>query len=479
MKRWLPALVISLLVLAPFLVWYGPRLFWTVEAPIRVGILHSRSGATAASELAMIDGELMAIDEINRQGGVLGRKVEVVEADGRSDPSIFAAEARRLIETEGVDVIFGCGSPIDRKRVEAVVGEKQRILFYPGRHEGMYIPNDVITTGPLPNQQVIPAISWCVETLGAKKLFLAGSRDILSYTDHAIIREQARALGVQVVGEKFIGLDDATAADVAAAIKASRPEVVVSTIVGEENQAFYQSLARAGLTASQTPVVSLTISEQELRDLPIKDLTGHYAAWPYLESIETPANRAFVQRFRARYSMDRSPCDATVAAYNAVYFWARAVEEARSDSVPLVWESLRRASLNAPEGVVSIDWGTICTWRPIQIGKIQGDGRFTIVWSSLQAIRPNPFPVLKTRSEWTALVDRFFSHWGTKDFRPEGADAPAPSPSPPPSPSPANAVSGRRPAARPPATASTASSLAPSGERPSRLPQRSKQGKGL
>src|SRR4051812_9343190 len=174
MKYGLPALIV-LIVLA-LLGWYGRELLWRVEAPIRVGVLHSRTGPLAISEQSMIDAELMAIEEINQAGGILGRRVEPVIADGRSDPKVFAQEARRLIEVEKVRVLFGCWTSLSRRAVKEVVESSHHLLFFPSNYEGMDIPSSVICTGPIPNQQVIPAVNWCHETLKARKFFLAGSK---------------------------------------------------------------------------------------------------------------------------------------------------------------------------------------------------------------------------------------------------------------------------------------------------------------
>ena len=200
MRRWLVGLIILALLLAS-LYWVVPYAIWRSEEPIRVGILHSRTGPLAISEQSMIEAELMAIDEINKAGGLLGRKVEAVEADGRSDPKVFAQEARALIETKKVSAIFGCWTSLSRRSVKAVVESSNHLLFFPSNYEGMDISSSVVCTGSIPNQQVIPAVNYCFETLKARRFFLAGSKDVQSYSTNVLIKDQLKAMGALAVGE--------------------------------------------------------------------------------------------------------------------------------------------------------------------------------------------------------------------------------------------------------------------------------------
>ncbi len=427
MKWWLLALGA---VIALGGAWYTWRIYRRIEAPILVGILHSKTGPLAISEQSMIDAELMAIDEINQQGGLLGREVKPIIADGRSDPKVFAQEARRLIETEKVSVIFGCWSSLCRKAVKSVVEPSNHLLFFPSNYEGMDICSSIVCTGPIPNQQVIPAVNWCFETLRARKFFLAGSQDIGSYSINAVIKDQLKALGAQPVGEKYVALDGTGMPDMITAIKAAGPDVVLSTVIGDGNKPFYQQLFQGGLTSARIPVISFTIAEDELRELPVKEMIGDYAAWSYFQSIDSPVNRAFVQRFKDYYhGAERTTSDSIVAAYNSVNLWAQAVHESGTESTSDIRRSIRKQSLDAPEGVVSIDAETLHTWRPFYLGKIRGDGQFDIVWSLEKPVRPVPYPVLLSRADWDAFVERLYTTWGTSEFNPQTVtDSPEPAP---------------------------------------------------
>jgi urea transport system substrate-binding protein len=422
MKYGLPALL--MLIVLAVLGWFGRDLLWHVEAPIRVGILHSMTGPLKISELSMIDAERMAIQEINDSGGLLGRRVEAVVADGRSDPQVFAQEARRLIEVEKVAVIFGGWTSLSRRSVKAVVESSNHLLFFPSNYEGMDITPSIVCTGPIPNQQVIPAVNWCFETLKARKFFLAGSQDVWSYSSSALIKDQLRAMGAQPVGEKYVELDGKGMPGLIEAIKAAAPDVVLSTVIGDGNKPFYTQMAQAGLPPGKMPVVSFTIGEDELRELPVKDMIGDYAAWSYFQSLDNPINRAFVQRFKDLYGAERTTGDSLVAAYNAVRLWAQAVEEIGSDATAEIRKAIRRESRNAPEGIVSVDSETLHTWRPFYLGKVRGDGQFDVVWSLEKPVRPVPYPVLRSRAEWEAFVEKLYTTWGTRDFDPQSLTEP-------------------------------------------------------
>jgi urea transport system substrate-binding protein len=426
MKYGLPALL-ALIVLA-VLGWFGRDLLWHVEAPIRVGLLHSKTGPLAISERSMIDAEKLAIEEINESGGLLGRRVEAVEADGRSDPQVFAREARRLIEMEKVGAIFGCWTSLSRRSVKAVVESSNHLLFFPSNYEGMDITPSIVCTGPIPNQQVIPAVNWCFDTLKARKFFLAGSQDVWSYSSNALIKDQLKAMGAQAVGEKYVELDGKGMPELIGAIKAAAPDIVLSTVVGDGNKPFYAQMAQAGLPPGKLPVVSFTIGEDELRDLPVKEMIGDYAAWSYFQSLDNPINRAFVQRFKEYSGAERTTGDAIVAAYNSVKLWAQAVEEIGSDDTAEVRKAIRRESRSAPEGIVSIDSETLHIWRPFYVGKVRGDGQFDVVWSLEKPVRPVPYPVLRPRAEWEAFVEKLYTTWGTRDFNPQTLTEPAPPP---------------------------------------------------
>ncbi len=456
-------LLIGVLALGLLGVWLIPGLRRQVEPPIRVGLLHSQSGPLAMSELSMIDAEVLALEEINKAGGVGGRNVEWVIADGESDPKTFARQARRLIDVEKVSVIFGGLTGACREAVDEVVGPADLLFIFPSNYGGLDLSQNVVCTGPLPNQQVIPAVNWCFEALKARKFFLVGSADVMSYATHTIIQGQLKALGLSCEGESFVELNGDGVSQAVAAIKASGADVVFSSIVGDANQPFYHQMTRAGLTPDNLPVISVGVTEDDLRKLPVAEMVGDYAAWSYFQSINSEENRVFIERFKAAYGAERPTSDSIVSAYDSVKLWEQAVVEAETDRTAEVRKYLRQQTRKAPEGIISIDFDTLHAWRPFHLGKIRPDGQFDIVWSVEKPIRPVPFPMFRTHSYWEAAVEK----WNRTGRSHDDVAPPSPSPSPAPAPAPprtsqAPPVWGPRSVARPVGSPSTRAAAAPS-----------------
>jgi urea transport system substrate-binding protein len=414
MKVAMGVLIAAVLVAVGF-VWLAWAGFLSVRPPIRVGLLHSLTGPMAISEASMVDAEKMAIEELNAQGGLLGRRIEAVVADGRSEPSAFAREAERLIDQEKVDVLIGCWTSSCRKAVKAVVERTGHLLIYPVAYEGLEQSPNIVYTGAAPNQQVVPTVTWCLNTLKAKTFFLIGSDTVWPHSVNAIIADQLTAFGATKLGEVYLpyGTSDVDAA-VDQALKA-KPDVVLSTIEGETNLPFYKKIRGTDAAAwAKIPVVTYPVTEEELRQLPARDMTNDYGVCNYFQSIDRPENREFVRRFKARFGADRVTADAVAAAYSSVKLWAQAVVEAETSAVSDVRPSLLRQSLNAAEGVISVDRETQHTYRPFFVGRVRPDGQFEIVLAVNKPIRPNPFPFSRSRADWTKFLDslRASRGWG-------------------------------------------------------------------
>jgi len=394
------------------------------RSPIVVGILHSRTGPMAVSETAMIDAEVLALEEINRAGGLLGRPVRWVIADGASDWPTFAREAERLIRDEHVSVIFGCWTSACRKGVLPVVEAADHLLVYPMAYEGMEQSPNIVYTGAAPNQQITPAVQWCHDVLGARRFFLVGSDYIWPRCVNAIIGDHFKGIGDHVVGEEYIPFGGTAVDELVKRIAAAKPDVILSSVVGDSAIAFARGLRAAGIRPEQTPVVTFAIGENELATATGVDMVGDYAAWNYFQSIDRPENRAFVAAFQEAYGANRTTSDVMVAAYDSVRLWAQAVREAGTAAVGQVRSALRHQSLAAPEGIIAVDPETQHTWRPVFIGRIRAYGQFDIVWSSRTAVRPVPFPLSRSRSEWEELVTGLYQGWGGRWTGPT-ATAPA------------------------------------------------------
>jgi urea transport system substrate-binding protein len=378
--------------------------------PIRLGVLHSLSGTMAISARPVMEATLMAIDELNAAGGLLGRSIEPVVRDGASDPATFAREAERLITLDQVAATFGCWTSSGRKQVKAVIERHRHLLFYPVRYEGLEESPFIVYTGAVPNQQIIPAVTWAFDNLG-RRFFLVGSDYVFPHTANAIIRHVASAIGGQVVGELYVPLGSRDMTDIVNEIGRARPDVILNTINGDSNAVFFHALRQAGISPAQSPTVSFSIAETELATMGVKDFVGDYAAWNYFQSVDSEENRRFVEGLRRRTGATTAS-DPMEAAYLSVHLWARAVKEAGATEATAVLETLADQSFAAPEGVVYVDAATRHTWKTVRIGRIRSDGQFDIVWDSRRPVRPTPFPAYRSRAEWETFLTTLFDRWG-------------------------------------------------------------------
>ena len=389
--------------------------------PIKVGILHSRTGTMSISERPVIDATLFAIEDLNAKGGVLGRRVEAIVEDGASDWPTFARKAEKLISQDKVCTLFGCWTSASRKTVKPVVERHNHLLFYPLQYEGLEQSPNIVYVGAAPNQQIIPGIKWCCSFLKKKRLFLVGSDYVFPRAAHAIIRDQAADLGAEVVGEEFLPFGSVDMDALIKKIQAKKPDLIVNTINGDTNVAFFRALRRAGLTADKLPVISFSISEEELSSLNAKEVQGNYAAWNYFQSIDLPENQDFVKRFRARYASDRVLSDPMESAYIAVHLWAKALEAAGSDDVNAIRRAINDQSFDAPEGKVTIDPQTHHVSKFVRIGKITEDGQFSVVYCSDAPIHPVPYPPTRPKNDWDAMLSDLHLLWGGQWANPEPA----------------------------------------------------------
>ena len=412
-RRWM--LRIGMLLVACVIItlaWLGFDRLLNDRSPIIVGILHSQTGPMAVSELSMIEAEVLALEEINAEGGLLGRPVKWIIADGASDPPTFAKQADRLISKDDACVIFGCWTSASRKGVLPVVEAAGHLLVYPMAYEGLEQSPNIVYTGAAPNQQITPAVQWCHEKLGARRFFLVGSDYVWPHCVNAIIGDQLAALGAEKVAEAYIPFGSMNVSAAVSAIVDTKPDVVLSSVVGDSALAFAQALRQAGVDPTKTPVLTFALGENELHAMPLASMVGNYASWSYFQSIDRPENVQFVNAFKARYGRDRTVQDVMETAYFSVKLWAQAVREADNTDVRPVRYALRRQSMNAPEGTIAVDPQTQHTWRPVSIGRIRTDGQFEIVWRSQTLVRPVPFPSSRSRDVWEKFVLDLYHDWG-------------------------------------------------------------------
>jgi urea transport system substrate-binding protein len=379
--------------------------------PIRVGILHSMSGTMAFSERPVVDAVLLAIREINEKGGVLGRPIDPVIADGRSDWPTFAREAERLITESKVVTLFGGWTSASRKSMRPVVERLDHLLFYPVQYEGLEDSLNIIYVGAAPNQQVIPATQWCVEKLKRRKLFLVGSDYVFPRAANTIIRDEAKRLGAAVVGEEYLLLGDTDVASIIKKIAAAQPDMILNTINGDSNVAFFKALRAAGFTPDKLPTMSFSIGEGELSEMHGIELVGDYAAWNYFQSVDRKQNREFETRFHKLYGAHRSINDPMEAAYDAIFLWAQAVKSAGTTDVRAVRQAIKGQSFDAPVAMIKIDPSNNHTWKPFRVGLIVKGHKLKVVEDGKELIAPEPFPDSRTRTEWEALLEGLHESW--------------------------------------------------------------------
>jgi urea transport system substrate-binding protein len=383
------------------------------KRPIKVGVLHSITGTMAISEKPVVDSTLMAIEEINQQGGILGRKVEPIVVDGHSDWPTFAEEAERLIVEEEVSVVFGCWTSASRKTVKPVFEKHNHLLFYPVQYEGLEQSKNIVYTGAAPNQQIIPAVKWCFDNLGSR-FFLVGSDYVFPRTANEIIKDLLNVLEGNIVGEEYILLGSDDVLGVVQKIVETRPDVILNTINGDSNIHFFKKLRDSGITSDRIPTMSFSIAEDELRILGAENMKGDYASWNYFQCLENDENRKYVERFKERYGSHRVTDDPMEAGYFGVKLWAQAVREAGTDDVSEVRKAIKNQSYNAPEGMIYVNSENNHVWKTVRIGEIKADGQFNIVWSSEKPIRPVPYPAYRSKSQWNEFLQSLYKGWGNK-----------------------------------------------------------------
>lgn len=359
---------------------------------IKVGILHSQSGTMAISEKSVVDAELLAIEEINKAGGVLGKQIEPVIEDGASDWPTFAEKAKKLIDQDKVVSIFGCWTSASRKAVLPVFEEKKHMLWYPVQYEGQECSQNIFYTGAAPNQQIEPAVEWLFKNKG-KEFFLVGSDYVFPRTANTIIKAQVAKLGGKIVGEDYIPLGGTEVTPIISKIKAALPKggVIFNSLNGDSNVAFFKQLQGAGLDPKKYPSMSVSIAEEEVKAIGVEYLEGHYAAWNYFMSVDSPANKKFVDAFKAKYGADRVTNDPMEAAYIGVYLWKQAVEKAKTaDDLEKVRAAAYGQTFDAPEGMVTMNPNHHLS-KVVRIGEIMKDGQFKVVFSTDKAISPVPW----------------------------------------------------------------------------------------
>ena len=363
---------------------------------IKVGVLHSLSGTMAISETVLKDVTLMAIEEINSKGGVMGKKLEAVVVDPASNWPLFAEKARQLLTQDKVAVVFGCWTSVSRKSVLPVFEELNGLLFYPVQYEGEELSKNVFYTGAAPNQQAIPAVEYLMskEGGGAKRWVLLGTDYVYPRTTNKILRAFLISKGVAEadIMEEYTPFGHSDWQTIVKRVKQfasqGKKTAVVSTINGDANVPFYKELGNQGIKATDIPVVAFSVGEEELAGIDTKPLVGHLAAWNYFQSVKNATNAAFVAQWKAFIkNPKRVTNDPMEAHYIGFKMWVQAVQQAGTTDVDAVRQAMYGQKVKAPSGFTAVMNTNHHLSKPVMIGEIRPDGQFDVVWQTKEPIK--------------------------------------------------------------------------------------------
>lgn len=378
-----------------------------ITDPIRVGVLFSMTGVTSTIGRSQLQGTLLAIDEINAAGGILGREVVPIVYDTQSTPAVYAELAERLIVQDRVNVMFGCYMSSSRKAVLPIVEKWNKLLFYPTIYEGFEFSSNIIYTGAAPNQNSVQLAEFMTANFGSR-VYLVGSDYIFPYESNRIMGELVlQRQGSEKVGERYVPLD-ATETDYApifADIRDKQPDFIFSTVVGDSAAAFYRAYADAGLNPRQIPIASLTTSEAEISQMGNDVAAGHFTAAPYFQSIQSPVNLQCLERFRRKFKDDAIPNMCWEAAYFQVHLFANAFAKAGDDEIVRILPHILGSELDAPQGRIRVDANNHHTCLYPRIGVVNSRGQFTIVREATRAVHPDPYLVTHSLGDWTTTLN--------------------------------------------------------------------------
>ncbi len=382
---------------------------------IKVGILHSLSGALAVSERPLADASQLAVEELNAKGGVLGRFVQAVSLDGKSEVtanSAFTKAAERLVEAEKVAAVFGGYGSAARKLIVPYFEKANALLFYPAPYEGLEESASVIYTGSAPNQLAIPAIKWCATELKAKNFFFVGTDGLRAHAIAAIISDNVKDAGGQMVGDYFALVGELDFAAVVKKIEKSKPQVILNMLVGDSTVAFFKALSDKEISPRTLPVLSFALGENELAQMGSATPAGNYVARTRFPMQSGSEADSFVARFKKKYGAHRPVSEVMEAAYYGVHLWAAAVEKVGTEEADKVRAALKEQEFAVAGARLRVDPSNQHVWKLFQVGKILADNSIEVVKTNEEPLPPIPFPPPRTRGEWNSFSSKLYEQWG-------------------------------------------------------------------
>ena len=401
-----------ILIIGILLVYFFEYTNLAEDKTIKVGVLFSETGIMADSERPILRSTLLAIEQINKQGGVNGKQIIPIVYDGESNWKRFPVLAKKMITSDHVNVIFGCWTSGARKAVKPIVEKYDSLLVYSTQYEGVEESNNIIYLGATPNQQLVPAASWMLDHYG-KKVFLVGSEYIFPYIANEILTHEITIRGGDVIGTQYIPLGSTNVDEVINEIIQKKPDFIFNTINGITNKAFFKRLYDLTVAAGhkRPPVMSFSLSPGEMKEIGINKMEGDLVTRSYFAEQDNPRNHVFLKAYKEKYGSNEDINDAAVTAYSGVYLWAQAVSEAPSPEPNIVHDFLLRQSIASPAGVIYVDPLNAHAWRMVMIGQLNHKNTYDLVWESYAPIEPIVYPDFKTKIEWSLFEYRLYIKW--------------------------------------------------------------------
>lgn len=384
-------------------------LIFSLNAGLKVGVLHSRTGFMAQNEVPVLLATLAAIDEINQSGGINGELLEPIVEDGASDPEQFKIGANRLLD-QGVVVIFGTWTSASRKAVAEVLEKRDGLLFYPVQFEGLEDSKNIIYLGVTPNQQLITATSWALDNIG-KRFFVVGSDYIYPKASLQILQDYLPRQGAQIVGQELIPLSNENFSSTVAKIKLQKPDVIINLINGDGNRNFF-NLLENDPELKKTAIISLSVTEDNIQTWNV-GLENHFLCWSYFQNLKNQENINFLNNLRQRIDPKILINDPMEIAYFGVKMWANSCKLIKNLTTEKSVKILKGQGIEAAEGIIGIDFSNYL-YRNIILAKVLHGKLPQIVWRSVNPIPPEPFPSLRTKKEWQDLMNNWYLEWGNK-----------------------------------------------------------------
>lgn len=383
---------------------------------INLGVLVSLTGPSASEEKSVADAILLAVEEINQNGGLLGKKINPIVVDGASSESTFIKETQNLIEKSKVSAIIGGSTSSIRRSINSIIKTKNSMLLYPFSYEGSEKSSHTVFVGAAPNQQIIPATVFAYKHLG-KRFYLVGTDSIYSHMANEMIKDIVYALNGELVGEDYILLSSNSGIEsIIAKINLVHPSVIINTLESDSCVKFVQALRASSIFPDNIPTVYLKTSEVTLRQLKSIPMEGDYSVASYFQSIDLPENKKFLHAIQNKYGKGRAVNDNMVAAYSAVYLWAQAVQEAETEKPEDVLEYMKSQSFISPGGLIQMDPDNLSIYKMVRIGKIVSNDQFSTIWSSNIPVIPMHYPFFRAPQQWDDFAQDLYVKWGRQWF---------------------------------------------------------------